>query len=178
MAANLSRPGCRGLRPGKGETAFTLVEALAAIAVISLFALAGLSVLGSAGEKAGLLIARISKAHGLLLLDRELDADLARVRLPYWSSGSDLRVSKEAAALPYVDGENDAVLELRVEGAYLDIGMPGRSLRLGPFGALELGLLKDKEGGPIGISLSLGEGGKDGVVAGLFSSVPLIVGAQ
>ncbi|HUX39787.1 MAG TPA: hypothetical protein VMV83_01370 [Rectinemataceae bacterium] len=153
--------------------AFTLVEAAAAIAVLSLLALIGFTAVTSASAKAAHYLGEATFAHRLVSLDATLRASLARVKPPFWATAASVEVSSESAHVSYLDGESSSVLEISSDGRTISFVLPeGRQL-IGPFDGVEFRLLSNADGSPIGLAVRVARGTYWYEAKAVFSSIAL-----
>jgi len=176
----LSRPDERG---------FTMAEAVAAIAVISIIG-GLLAVFSSVGLRA---IERTrgaaTAAANLLEAETTLRDAAALVRIPYWERKPELRFASGKASIPYFRGDPESRLELDWDGRSLLVAEPSveepppDGLRVAQEAklsveVLRVGPLLAPSGEARGLLFELAAGGRRCAVAARFGQAPLGMGGR
>ena len=109
------------------EDGFTLIDAISAIAVFSALSLALWIGIAAAYRGSESTSKASGNAVGVLTLQAVLESAASRVRPPFWVSSLAARLDGDTLRVPYLDGDVDADLEVRVADGSLRVSTGGAS---------------------------------------------------
>jgi hypothetical protein len=155
------------------EAGFTLIEAAAAVGLLSLLSLVGFASLSRAGDATmrligdSLTVGRLFEAEALFL------REASRIREPFWAPDSAASIGKDSALVAYYGGDPGAFLSVICSDGYVVLASPQGRWRLGPFESASLSPVENSAGAGIGMKIDLSVGGKAVALTAVFSSIPL-----
>lgn len=174
---NGSHPRDEGSDFGKrGEAAFTLVEAAASIAVLTLLAFVGFAGITHASRTSANLMGNLLASSRLLDTERLLRDEVGKIQAPYWAPDAWVSIGGQTARIPYYCGNSQAAITLAVtDTSYLALSSPRGDWKLGPFKQIAFAPLKGKGEADIGLKVDIEVGGRKVSLSSVFGGVPLVV---
>jgi hypothetical protein len=173
----------------RDEAGFTLAEAAAAIAVLSV--IAGLVAAFASGGLRSVERSRSASEMAAVLLRTEaaLREAAAEVRIPYWERRAAIRVAEGQVEVPYFQGEADSFLRLDWDGRRLAIAggaaagddgrsSGGRSAVRFPVAVRGVETFRAPGGEPRGLVVELEVRGRRCAIAASFGQGPLGLGRE
>lgn len=157
------------------EAAFTLVEAAAAIAVISLLAIVGFAAFAGADRTNRRIIGSVVASGRLLELESMLRRNVSRIDMPFWAPCDCVEGGEAETGIAYYEGKPDERLRLSFHEGYVMAETSLEKERIGPFEDASFSVLRNNLDCPIGISLEIQSAGEKTTMKFVFSSIPLKV---
>jgi hypothetical protein len=159
----------------RDEDGFTLAEAAAAIAVLSI--LAGLLAAFASGSLRSIERSRPASASAAMLLETEaaLREAVAEVRIPFWERRPAIRLAEGRAEIPYLGGDPESFLRIEWDGRSLAIA--GGAERF-PVAVRAVETLDAPSGEPRGLVAELEVRGRRCAIAARFGQGPLCLGRE
>jgi len=169
----------KGPLKGRSDSpGFSMVEAAAALAVLSIIAAAA-AVLFSAGARALENSRQISvDAARLLEAEATLREAAGEVRIPFWERRASLELGEKSASVPYYRGDAASRLELSWREGFLVVSRPGLRSRFPRVSVLGVGPLLGPAGGLRGFLVELSARGRRCEVAAPFGQCALCPGEE
>ena len=137
-----SRKLRRFIPPKISNRGTTYIEAVTALAIMSVLSVGLYNYLRFASDNSYLLHDNIIRNIGIFQCDRTLRKETARISPPFWSGGeSGFGIKQDAAVLPFYDGNREKILkvEFRDETVFfsadetaLSFLVPGTEMRIEP----------------------------------------------
>ena len=158
----------------KTESGSTLLEAIVALAIISILGIGAWNAVGAAIRIAGRINEKSMENARILQLDDALRGLAARIRAPFWVPGHAVTVEAGSARVPYLDGDPDKAFTISFLDGVVTLDDGGRVMRFSGFSRAVISAAEDKESGVYGLTLELST--KDGrtiAMTARFGSMPI-----
>lgn len=162
----------------EGQAAFTMVEAAAAIAVLTLLAIIGGFSIRVASEGFEKIVRSTEAVSRLLHLETALRQETGKVSVPYWEGPLSISSKNGNVSIPFVGGDPKALLVLSEANGFVFLDAPEFSETIGPFDSVEISTCEDESRGVIGLTTTASIEGLTATIKTVFSSLPLPVGAN
>jgi hypothetical protein len=158
----------------KSESGSTLLEAIVALAIISILGVGAWNAVGAAIRISGKINEKTMENARILQLDDALRDLAARIRAPYWVSKHAVAMEAGNARVPYLDGDPDKAFTLSFLDGVITLDDGVRVMRFSGFARAAFSAAENEESGVYGLTMELST--KDGRAVSMtarFGSMPI-----